>query len=149
MILTNPATGCRSIPVHCLPINLLEFPQCSSARFSQRKGPVVDVKIDVSQQDIIIQFLCIFSHCLERLVAVVLRVFDRAANVSGYLVQQINSKSFSAKYFKESKQRHQIVVEFLKWLGVDQETAQIDSEGIEHHVSKKTLAAMKRKLSEK
>ena len=45
---------------------------------------------------------------------------------------------------RTSKQRHEVVYEFLRLLGVDSETAEIDSEGIEHHVSKKTLAAMKR-----
>lgn len=47
---------------------------------------------------------------------------------------------------KRAKKRHEIVYQFLLSIGVDQETAQIDSEGIEHHVSDKTLAAMKRKL---
>lgn len=47
---------------------------------------------------------------------------------------------------KTVKKRHEIVFDFLRWLGVDERTAEIDSEGIEHHVSKKTLAAMKRKL---
>lgn len=40
------------------------------------------------------------------------------------------------------KKRHEIVFAFLIALGVDQQTAEIDSEGIEHHVSEKTLAAM-------
>ncbi len=43
-----------------------------------------------------------------------------------------------------AKRRHQIVYEFLLALGVDKKTAQIDSEGIEHHVSKTTLSAMKK-----
>lgn len=47
---------------------------------------------------------------------------------------------------KRMKKRHEIVYEFLLSLGVDEQTAQIDSEGIEHHVSKKTLDAMQRKL---
>ena len=50
---------------------------------------------------------------------------------------------------KQSKKRHQIVLDFLLSLGVDQKTAEIDSEGIEHHVSKATLAAMKRHLKPK
>ena len=44
------------------------------------------------------------------------------------------------------KKRHKVVFEFLLALGVDEKTAQIDSEGIEHHVSKKTLSAMKKFL---
>jgi len=47
---------------------------------------------------------------------------------------------------KRVKKRHQVVLEFLLSLGVDQKTADIDSEGIEHHVSDVTLAAMKRHL---
>ena len=38
-----------------------------------------------------------------------------------------------------SRKRHKIVYEFLKNLGVNHNTASADSEGIEHHVSKKTL----------
>ena len=41
-----------------------------------------------------------------------------------------------------SKKRHIIVLTFLKNLGLDARTAEADSEGIEHHVSKKTLIKM-------
>lgn len=44
--------------------------------------------------------------------------------------------------------RHELVLDFLLALGVDKKTAQIDSEGIEHHVSEKTLAAMKKFLKQ-
>ncbi|PPI88079.1 transcriptional regulator MntR [Candidatus Pantoea edessiphila] len=40
--------------------------------------------------------------------------------------------------------RHQIVEKFLLTLGVDHETANLDSEGIEHHVSDVTLEAFKK-----
>ncbi len=43
---------------------------------------------------------------------------------------------------EQSRARHEIVLQFLLALGVDLETATIDSEGIEHHVSPKTLKAM-------
>ena len=42
------------------------------------------------------------------------------------------------------RKRHEVVLKFLVALGVDATTAAIDSEGIEHHVSEPTLAAMKR-----
>lgn len=48
------------------------------------------------------------------------------------------------KLAKRVKRRHDVVLKFLLALGVDSETAAIDSEGIEHHVSDKTLAAMKK-----
>ena len=40
---------------------------------------------------------------------------------------------------KYCKKRHDIVFNFLISIGVDIETAKMDAEGIEHHVSKKTL----------
>ena len=39
-----------------------------------------------------------------------------------------------------SRERHRIVHEFLIALGVSEETAEGDTEGIEHHVSPETLA---------
>jgi DtxR family transcriptional regulator, manganese transport regulator len=42
------------------------------------------------------------------------------------------------------KRRHQVVVGFLRAIGVDEETAERDAEGIEHHVSDVTLAAFQR-----
>ncbi len=44
---------------------------------------------------------------------------------------------------KKCKKRHQIVLEFLIRLGVDPQTAEFDAEGIEHHISEKTLEIMK------
>ena len=44
----------------------------------------------------------------------------------------------------KSKKKHRIVFEFLKNLGVDVKTASADSEGIEHHVSDKTLTKMEK-----
>jgi DtxR family manganese transport transcriptional regulator len=48
----------------------------------------------------------------------------------------------------EAKRRHELVLAFLRALGVDEITAQRDAEGIEHHVSPATLKAMARYLSE-
>jgi len=53
-----------------------------------------------------------------------------------------------AKLAKRVKERHTIVLAFLIELGVDKANAEIDSEGIEHHVGTKTLAAMKRFLEQ-
>ena len=47
-----------------------------------------------------------------------------------------------------SKKRHEIVYKFLINLGVSKKIALADSEGIEHHVSKKTLDKME-KFNEK
>ncbi|MAT15768.1 MAG: transcriptional regulator MntR [Planctomyces sp.] len=47
------------------------------------------------------------------------------------------------KLARKSRQRHEMVYEFLVAIGVDRETAAIDAEGIEHHVSPQTLARFK------
>ena len=43
-----------------------------------------------------------------------------------------------------SRQRHELVVQFLLAIGVSEETAHADAEGMEHHVSTETLAAFDR-----
>tara|TARA_B100001964_G_C14117693_1_gene546871 strand:- start:290 stop:697 length:408 start_codon:yes stop_codon:yes gene_type:complete len=48
------------------------------------------------------------------------------------------------KIASKSKRRHRIVYNFLINLGLSKKIAQLDSEGIEHHVSKFTLIKMKK-----
>ncbi|WP_425399601.1 manganese-binding transcriptional regulator MntR [Aeoliella sp.] len=45
---------------------------------------------------------------------------------------------------RDSQRRHDLVYEFLVAIGVSDETARIDAEGIEHHVSKETLKCFKK-----
>jgi DtxR family manganese transport transcriptional regulator len=47
---------------------------------------------------------------------------------------------------ESSRERHSIVLDFLVALGVPEKSAEADAEGIEHHVSKHTLEAMRRYL---
>jgi DtxR family manganese transport transcriptional regulator len=66
----------------------------------------------------------------------------------------VNTKPYRAifltdaggKLADECKQRHQTVVSFLRSLGVTERIAEMDAEGIEHHVSPETLAALERAL---
>jgi DtxR family manganese transport transcriptional regulator len=44
----------------------------------------------------------------------------------------------------KSRKRHEIVYEFLRAIGVGEATAAIDTEGIEHHVSRQTLDCFRR-----
>jgi len=46
----------------------------------------------------------------------------------------------------KAKERHQTVLAFLEALGVPRAAARADAEGIEHHVSPPTLAAMEKFL---
>ena len=43
-----------------------------------------------------------------------------------------------------AKRRHEVVAAFLRSLGVPERVAEMDAEGIEHHVSPETLAAFER-----
>lgn len=69
----------------------------------------------------------------------------------------VNTKPYRAIFLTESgkklaqecKQRHETVVAFLLSLGVSKKVAELDAEGIEHHVSPETLAALERRLKRK
>jgi len=69
----------------------------------------------------------------------------------------VNTKPYRAifltnagrKLAAECKQRHETVVAFLHALGVPAKTAEMDAEGIEHHVSPETLAAFERLLKKR
>ena len=47
---------------------------------------------------------------------------------------------------RECKRRHETVAAFLRSIGVSERVAEMDTEGIEHHVSPETLAAFERLL---
>ena len=66
----------------------------------------------------------------------------------------VTSKPYRAIFLTERgralatrcKRRHETVVAFLRSLGISERVAEMDAEGIEHHVSPETLAAMQRTL---
>ena len=62
---------------------------------------------------------------------------------TGYLVYErfkgINLTDKGTEVAQGMRQRHDILTEFLIMLGVDEETAQRDAEGIEHHVEPTTM----------
>lgn len=62
--------------------------------------------------------------------------------------QPISLTAKGKRLADRSHQRHEIVKAFLKRLGISDRTAEIDSEGMEHHVSKETLDAMQRVLAD-
>lgn len=66
----------------------------------------------------------------------------------------VNTKPYRAIFLTEeggrlaaeSKRRHETVVSFLRSLGISRRIAELDAEGIEHHVSPETLATFERFL---
>lgn len=73
----------------------------------------------------------------------VAKMLKRLASVG--LIEQIPWRgifltSEGEKLAQESRERHQIVENFLLAIGVSPEIARRDAEGMEHHVSEETLA---------
>ena len=62
--------------------------------------------------------------------------------------QPIELTKSGRRLAEKSRRRHAVVLAFLQRLGVPDQVAADDSEGIEHHVSPQTLAAMRRVLDE-
>lgn len=48
------------------------------------------------------------------------------------------------KLARRARERHEVVLRFLCSIGVPEDQAEIDAEGIEHHVSDDTIRAMRR-----
>ena len=71
-------------------------------------------------------------------------------NKEGYVTNRPYRSLFltaeGEKLAKMCKERHDIVYNFLRALGIDERTAHLDAEGVEHHVSEKTLNAFKKFL---
>ncbi len=65
---------------------------------------------------------------------------DKLLNTKPYYPIRLTAKG--ERLAAKIRQRHQIVQHFLNLLGVKEDTARRDAEGIEHHVSDETLRCM-------
>jgi DtxR family manganese transport transcriptional regulator len=78
------------------------------------------------------------------------RIVERLQN-EGLLAtepyQPIKLTSKGRRLAEKCRKRHEIVFDFLRSIGIDEATAAIDAEGIEHHVSPTTLKRF-RKLAQ-
>ena len=82
-------------------------------------------------------------------VARTIQRLQREGLVTSLPYRSIFLTASGSKLSKESRSRHEIVVEFLKSLGVPALVAESDAEGIEHHVSAETLGAFVKHLRPK
>lgn len=92
----------------------------------------------------LVQFFNVTPATVSNTVGRLVR--DGYVTTEPYRPLQLTAKG--KKLAAKCRERHQIVEAFLLAMGVTAATATADSEGIEHHVSNETLAAMKRILSE-
>jgi DtxR family manganese transport transcriptional regulator len=71
---------------------------------------------------------------------------QRDGLVTSQPYQPIELTRAGKRLANQARRRHEVVEQFLRKLGVSEENARIDSEGIEHHVGEETLRAMQRVL---
>ena len=87
------------------------------------------------------------ANCLNVAQATANKTIKRLL-LQGYIKKEPYRSIFltvkGQKIASQSKKRHKIVLNFLLNLGVEEKIALEDSEGIEHHVSKKTLIKMEK-----
>ncbi len=74
---------------------------------------------------------------------------DRAGLATTEPYKPIELTSSGRRMARRAKKRHEIVLRFLRALGVDDKTARADAEGIEHHASAKTLRAFRAFLQDR
>jgi DtxR family manganese transport transcriptional regulator len=82
-------------------------------------------------------------------VARTIQRLQREGLVTSLPYRSIFLTASGSKLSKESRTRHDTVVEFLKSLGVPGLVAESDAEGIEHHVSAETLRAFVKHLKKR
>jgi DtxR family transcriptional regulator, manganese transport regulator len=78
-----------------------------------------------------------------------IRRLQRSGLVTSRPYRSIFLTESGRKLSEESRQRHEIVGAFLQSLGVPDDVARADAEGMEHHVSKETLAAFVEHLKQR
>ncbi|GAB5496598.1 MAG: manganese-binding transcriptional regulator MntR [Phycisphaerales bacterium] len=66
---------------------------------------------------------------------------ERLVRTEPYKPIELTAKG--RKLARQCKERHETVVRFLLAIGISRRVAETDAEGIEHHVSKETLARFK------
>ena len=99
---------------------------------------ISEIKGDVKNADLAIHFgvsQATINKNIKRLISSKLATSEPYRSI--FLTDE------GKKLAEISKEKHNIVYQFLIKLGVSKKIAQYDSEGIEHHVSDETLKLMK------
>lgn len=85
------------------------------------------------------------ARCMGVSHVTVTRIVDRLGS-EGLIEREprgpIKLTQLGESMAQQSRKRHEIVLGFLLAIGVDEGQAQIDAEGMEHHVSEQTLGAI-------
>ena len=88
--------------------------------------------------------LCKYFGVSNATVSKNIKRLIKAKLVESEKYKHIFLTSSGKKLAEQSNARHEILFNFLIKLGVPRKIAEIDSEGMEHHISKETLNMMKK-----
>ncbi|MDQ2987296.1 MAG: GntR family transcriptional regulator [Armatimonadota bacterium] len=86
-------------------------------------------------------------HVAQPTVTKVLARLEREGLIRVLPRQGIELTATGKSLAKKSMARHELVLRWLKSVGVSDLTADLDAEGIEHHLSEESLRAIKRHLN--
>ena len=126
----------------------LPFSQTRSRHASETAEDYVEAVMDLIEEKSVCRVLDLaryFNVSHVTVSKIVKRLHDKKL-LDSKPYQPVELTDRGLKLARRVKDRHEIVLAFLVKLGVDKANAEIDSEGIEHHVSSSTLAAMKKYL---
>ncbi len=88
------------------------------------------------------RFFGVTHVTVHRIVARMSR--DGFVTMEPYRPIQLTAKG--SRLAKKVRHRHEVVFQFLRSIGVSEDVARIDAEGMEHHVSEQTMKAFQRHI---
>ena len=117
-------------------------------KFSQRAEDYLEVIAELVEQRGYATTLDIsrYMNVSAPSVTKMLRRLDEARYLEYEKYHGINLTPKGSELAEAIRQKHSILLEFFEILGVGHETANLDAEGIEHHLSPKTIGQLRKFL---
>ncbi len=118
-------------------------------KFSQRAEDYLEVIAELVEQRGYATTLDIsrYMNVSAPSVTKMLRRLDEAGYLEYEKYHGINLTPKGSELAETIRQKHSILLEFFEILGVGHETANLDAEGIEHHLSPKTIGQLRKFLT--
>ena len=146
------ADGLPALPTEEQAVNFLRARKARATQTTEDYVEMIADLIDTAGEARVVDI----ARCLGVSHVTVIRTIGRLkkTRIDGRDVPLVTMKPYRAVFLtpqgrrmaERVRKRHQTVVRLLEAVGVDPETARTDAEGIEHHVSRETLAAFERFL---
>jgi DtxR family transcriptional regulator, manganese transport regulator len=130
--------------------------QDSSARFRRTRAAHQDEtaedyveaiqQISAEQREVRVRDLAVFMGVSHVTVTRIIARLTKAGLVSTEPYKPVSLTPAGRRLADRIRERHEVVLQFLRLIGVPARQAEIDAEGIEHHVSDATIKAMRRAI---